>query len=282
MRGSTAIRKACDELDGLPGNVEADTVAHCGPSLKGEFCRTLTVVDFATGWTANASCRNNAFANLSKAEAAIEGRLPFRIRSYDHDNGSESVNHDMIAWLQERDIEQTRSRPYRKNDQATVESRNNHIVRRHAFYYRYTIDELDLPDELWELVDVKANLSAPSKKPVGRSSTRDGRPRRVYDAPRTPWQRLREFDEADRAAGGQGFILPGRKEEIERTIASTNPAELVRRIHAIQDRLEELAAPRTARLARRVGPDMAYSDRTLARLAGAEPEDDETPQANKD
>lgn len=136
LRNSIAIRKAGDELDGLPGNVEADTVAHCGPSARGEFCRTLTVVDIATGWTENASCRNNAFVNFSKAEKTIEGRMPFRIRPYDTDNGSEFINRDLIAWLQERDIEQTRSRPYRKNDQATVESRNNHIVRRHAFHYR--------------------------------------------------------------------------------------------------------------------------------------------------
>ena len=154
LRNSIAIRKAGDELDGLPGNVEADTVAHCGPSARGEFCRTLTVVDIATGWTENASCRNNAFVNFSKAEETIEGRMPFRIRPYDTDNGSEFINRDLIAWLQERDIEQTRSRPYRKNDQATVESRNNHIVRRHAFHYRYTVDELGLLNELWELVFV--------------------------------------------------------------------------------------------------------------------------------
>lgn len=66
LRNSITIRKASDELDGLPGNVEADTVAHCGPSLKGEFCRTLTVVDFATGWTENASARNNAYRNLPR------------------------------------------------------------------------------------------------------------------------------------------------------------------------------------------------------------------------
>ena len=282
LRNPITIRKAGDELDGLPGNVEADTVAHCGPSVRGEFRRTLTVVDIATGWTENASCRNNAFANLSRAEETIEGRLPFRIRSYDTDNGSEFINRGLIAWLQERDIEQTRSRPYRKNDQATVESRNNHVVRRHAFYYRYTIDELDLLNELWELARVKVNLFTPSRKPVGGTSTRDGRPRRVYDALRTPWERLKEFDERDRAAGGPGFILPGRREEIERIIATTNPAELVRRIHAVQDRLEALAAPRTARLARRVGPDMAYLNKTLARIAGVEPEDDETPQADED
>ena len=99
LRNSITIRKAGDELDGLPGNVEADTVAHCGPSLKGEFCRTLTVVDFATGWTENASARNNAYRNLSKAEAVIEERLPFAIRSYDNDNGSEVIKLDFISHL---------------------------------------------------------------------------------------------------------------------------------------------------------------------------------------
>ena len=208
----------------------------------------------------------------------IEERLPFAIRSYDNDNGSEFINAEFIAHLQALDVEQTRSRPYRKNDQATVESRNNHIVRRHAFYYRYTVEELDLLNELWELVRIKANLFTPSKKPVGRSSTRDGRPRRVYDRPMTPWERLKRFDREDRDNGGSGFILPGRREQIEETIAATNPAELVRRIHDIQDRLEAMAAPRTRRLEKRIGPDMAYLDRTLARITGVTPENhNETP-----
>lgn len=270
LRNSITIRKAGDELDGLPGNVEADTVAHCGPSLKGEFCRTLTVVDFATGWTENASARNNAYRNLSKAEAVIEERLPFAIRSYDNDNGSEFINLDFISHLQAIDVEQTRSRPYRKNDQATVESRNNHIVRRHAFCYRYEPAELDLLNELWELVRIKANLFTPSKKPVGRASTRDGRPKRVYDQPVTPWERLKRFDDKDRAKGGPGFIKPGRRERIERLIAETNPAELVRRIHAIQDELEQATMPRTKRLERKLGPDMAYLNKTLARITGAD------------
>lgn len=127
-------------------------------------------------------------------------------------------------------------------------------------------------------MSVKVNLFTPSKKPVGRSSTRDGRPRRVYDQPTTPWERLKRFDEQDRADGGTGFILPERRDQIERLIAETNPAELVRRIHAIQDQLEDMAAPRTRRLEKRVGPDMAYLDRTLAKIAGVRPEDhNETP-----
>lgn len=122
------------------------------------------------------------------------------------------------------------------------------------------------------------NLFTPSRKPVGRTSTRDGSPRRVYDQPMPPWERLKRFDERDRADGSTGFILPGRREQFERLIAETNPAELVRRIHSIQDRLEDMAPPRTRRLEKRLGPDMAYLDRTLARITGVQPgQTDNTP-----
>lgn len=106
------------------------------------------MVDFVTGWTENASARNNAYRNLSMAEAMIKERLSFRIRSYDSDNGSEFINADFISHPQELNVRQTRNRPYRKNDQATVESRNNHVVRRHAFHYRYEPPELDLFNDL--------------------------------------------------------------------------------------------------------------------------------------
>ena len=37
LRNSIKIRKAGDEIADEPGFFEKDTVAHCGPSLKGEF-----------------------------------------------------------------------------------------------------------------------------------------------------------------------------------------------------------------------------------------------------
>jgi hypothetical protein len=51
--------------------------------------------------------------------------------------GGEFINHDVAGWWQARDIAQTRSRPYQKNDQAHVESKNNHVVGKHAFSWRY-------------------------------------------------------------------------------------------------------------------------------------------------
>lgn len=267
LRNSITIRKASDELDGLPGNVEADTVAHCGPSLKGEFCRTLTVVDFATGWTENASARNNAYRNLSQAEAMIEQRLPFTIRSYDNDNGSEFINTDFITHLQQLDIQQTRSRPYRKNDQATVESRNNHVVRKFAFYWRYdTEEQRDLPDRLWAKTYLLLNLFTPTRKPARIEQGRDGRRRTVYDRPRTPWARVLEYDAASRADGGRGYVDDATRTRIENLIASTNPARLGREIAAIQDELERLSRERTEGMARRQGLDMGYLGKAIERM----------------
>lgn len=63
--------------------------------------------------------------------------FPFPLLVFDSDNGSEFINHDVAEWLQERDIAQTRSRPEKKNDRATVESKNNNVVSKRAFYWRY-------------------------------------------------------------------------------------------------------------------------------------------------
>lgn len=86
-----------------------------------------------------------------------------------------------------KDIEQTRSRPYRKNGQATVESRNNHVVRKFAFHWRYDAPEqLDLLNRLWEKTYLLLNLFTPTRKPIHVEQGRDGRRKTVYDQPRTP------------------------------------------------------------------------------------------------
>jgi len=49
LRNSITIRTCADEAPEVPGVIEADTVAHCGPTLIGEFVRTLTMTDIVTG-----------------------------------------------------------------------------------------------------------------------------------------------------------------------------------------------------------------------------------------
>jgi transposase InsO family protein len=85
--------------------------------------------------------------------------------------GSEFINHEVANWLQSKDIRQTRSRPYQKNDQAHVESKNNHVVRKHAFYWRYdTLEELELLNRQRRLVSLRLNFFTPTKKAVGHTA----------------------------------------------------------------------------------------------------------------
>lgn len=80
------------------------------------------------------------------------------------------------------------SRPYKNNDQATVESENNHLVRKYGFYYRYdTKNERVVLNRLWKLVNDRLNYLTPTKKPVRYGSDRNGCRTRLYHRPKTRW-----------------------------------------------------------------------------------------------
>lgn len=257
LRNSISIRTCSDEAPQTPGVVEADTVAHCGPTLVGEFVRTLTMTDLVTGWTENCSIRNNASKWITAGVEELQQWFPFEMTVFDSDCGSEFINHEVAGWLQARDIEQTRSRPYQKDDQAHVESKNNHVVRKHAFYWRYdTADELELLGRLWRLTSLRLNFFTPTKKPVGHTTTADGRRNRIYDHPKTPWQRLQ-------ASG----VLEGQQlDAVAARVEGINPADLTRQINAIQMQLLDLAKDKTETLAAARHVDLEALQPSINRL----------------
>lgn len=232
LRNSITVRKAGDEVEDAPGFFEGDTVAHCGPTLKGEFCRTLNLTDMHTGWVFTRSTRNNAHVHILAGLTLATETIPFEVTGLDFDNGSEFINHDVIGWAAGRKIFFTRSRPYKKNDQATIESKNNHLVRRYAFYWRYeNADALMVLNRLWPVVNDRLNYFTPTKKPIDWNTDRVGRRTRVYDKPRTPFQRLLDA----------GVLSPDQERELLEYRDSLNPAELARRIQSLQDRLVAIA-----------------------------------------
>jgi IS30 family transposase len=113
-----------------PGFFEGDTVAHCGPTLKGEFARTLNLTDMHIGWVFTRTVRNNARTHILGALKAGVREIPYEVTGLDFDNGSEFLNRPVIKWAAQMEIFFTRSRPYK----------NNHLVRRYGFYYRYDTD----------------------------------------------------------------------------------------------------------------------------------------------
>ena len=233
------IRKAGDEVEVEPGFFEGDTVAHCGPTLKGEFARTLNLTDLHTGWVFTRTVRNNAQVHiLGVLQTGVE-EIPFEVTGLDFDNGSEFLNKVVIKWAADLEIFFSRSRPYKKNDQATIESKNNHLVRKYGFYYRYdTSEERAVLNRLWRLVNDRLNYLTPTKKPVGFDSDRNGRRTRLYDKPRTPLDRLL----------AAGVLAPAQAGELTAYRDTLNPASIGRQIADLQAVLLKLAKDKTEQL----------------------------------
>ena len=236
LRSSIPTRTSMDAPLTMPGFLELDTVAHCGHTLKGEFLRTLTGTDPVSGWTMLRTIRNNAYVHVHAGLEWMVGHTPVPVAGVDFDNGSEFMNWGVIAWADKKQIPVTRGRPYQHNDNAHVEQRNGDWVRRHAFRYRYETDaELNLLNELWALVMARKNHLLPCVKAVGWTHTTAGRKKRVYDKPRTPYQRLLDA----------GVLDNKTRTRLEREHTKLNPARITRRINQVQQQLIELASART-------------------------------------
>jgi hypothetical protein len=239
LRSSITIRKATDEVEAAPGFFEGDTVAHCGPTLKGEFARTVNLTDMHIGWVFTRTVRNNAHTHILSALKAGVDEIPYEVTGLDFDNGTEFLNKAVIKWAAQMEIFFTRSRPYKKNDQATIESKNNHLVRKYGFYYRYdTTDERAVLNRLWKLVNDRLNYLTPTIKPIGYGCGRDGQRRRLYDKPMTPLDRLL----------AARVLSPAQESDLLTYRESLNPAAIGRQIADLQANLLRLAKDKTEQL----------------------------------
>ena len=175
------------------GFLEADSVAHCGGSLAGNFIWSLTYTDLASCWTEGRAVWNKGSAGVLEQTKAVEQALPFPILGFDFDNGSEWLNWSLIHYLQVRPqpVRVTRSRPYHKDDNAHVEQKNWMWPRQLLGYGR-------LEDERW-LGPINAlytqawgplhNFFLPSMKLVKKWRVGSRWVRR-HDRPQTAYQRL--------------------------------------------------------------------------------------------
>lgn len=186
------------------GHLEADTVAHCGDTTAGDFIHSLTVTDPASGWTENRAVWNKGAAGVLEQFADPEKALPFALRSFHSDNGTEFLNWALHRHLHERNVPFTRSRADRKNDNAHVEQKNWTHVRQLFGHDRLEHPELvahmnDIYRNEWRLLQ---NHFLPNAKLIAKEKL-GSKYRRRYEKPKTPYQRLLESPELSEAAKAQ-------------------------------------------------------------------------------
>ena len=175
------------------GFLEADSVAHCGSSLAGDFVWSLTYTCLGSGWTEGRAVWNKGAHGVVEQTKDVENHLPFALLGMDFDNGSEWLNWHLVRYLQERvaPVKLTRSRPYHKDDNAHVEQKNWMWPRQVLGYTRLEKPEaVPLINRLYkETWGPLQNFFLPSAKLVGKH--REGsRWVRRHDRPQTAYQRL--------------------------------------------------------------------------------------------
>lgn len=221
-----------------PGYLEIDLVSHSGASAAGEFLHTLDAVDIHTGWVERQAVRGNGQHGILQALTTIAQHLPFAVRGVDSENGSEFINGQLVAFCQERGIQFTRSRPYKKDDNAHVEQKNWTHVRKLVGWDRYDTPEAQCAlNALYAELRCFQNLFQPSMKLL-RKERRGSRLLRRYDQPQTPFERVRACAAAEAAPVAA----------LERLFRHTDPLVLAQRIATHLDRVASLRsrAPQAA------------------------------------
>ncbi len=219
-----------------PGYLEIDLVSHSGASAVGEFLHSLDCVDIATCWVERKAVMGKSALGILNAVTEIEHQLPFPLKGIDSDNGSEFINNHLLAFCQQRPagrtIQFTRSRPYKKDDNAHIEQKNWTHVRKLMGWDRYdSAKALEAANRLYEELRIFQNLFQPSMKL--RCKIRKGsRLIRRYDTPRTPFERVVESRKGD----------PKKLAALTHMLKTTDPFELSTRIDQQLQRIYKLAS----------------------------------------
>lgn len=184
-----------------PGFLESDTVHHCGTSLAGQYAITLDTVDIASGWNEVRATWGIGHTGIVNQVKDIESSLPFKLLGFDSDCGKEFINHDLIKYLTGREnnpVQFTRSRPYKKNDNAHIEQKNWTHVRQWLGYYRLDNPKVvPLMNDLYKNeFNLLHNFFLPSVKLIAK--TRVGsKTIKKHDVSKTPYHRLLESEHID-------------------------------------------------------------------------------------
>jgi len=200
-----------------PGHLEIDCVLHCGESVSGRYAETVNMLDIYTHWNEKRMIVNKTQGKVVATLHLSRSCFPFLVKSVDFDNRREFVNWMMHGYCKKNHISFTRSRPYRKNDQAHIEGKNYQSVRKITGYGRIVNEEIvtvfnDVYENEHRLL---TNFFYPTLKL--KSKRRKGsKMHKIYEQAKTPYQRVLE----------SANIAQDVKDNLEAQYHSLNPMKL--------------------------------------------------------
>lgn len=229
-----------------PGFVEIDYVEHNGGMSSGLFVITGTYTDIFSGWTARAAGLGKNLESVRGIDRVVHSRIFHPVVHYHPDN-DKTILRVLFDKMKDDNNKQgkppfalSRSRPYKKNDNAHVEQKNDDKVRKLVGYWRYhTEEELKLLNLLYDKADMLDNFFTPSAKLMEKIRDDKGRViRRVHDKPKTPYQRLMEYKP----------ISEKTKQKLKHIYNSVDMIELRQEINKILHKLYEIQLMRSRKI----------------------------------
>lgn len=208
-----------------------DLVAHCGEVNRGSYVNSLVLTDIASGWIECAPLVVRESNLVVDTLERIRQGLPFALQALDVDNGSEFVNESLIQYCLSHGIELTRSRPYRKNDQAWIEQKNGAVVRKLLGYRRFQgIAAAQAITRLYGASRLFVNFFQPSFK-LAEKHREGAQVSKRYHPPQTPCERLLQAESLPEAA----------KAKLREVASALDPLKLLEEMRAVQAYLVALA-----------------------------------------
>ncbi len=241
------MRTFADWNEPLPGSMQMDLVAHCGNANRGSFVHSLVLTDIATGWTKAAPIVVREGNLVVETLERVRAGLVFPLMALDVDNGSEFVNNRLIEYCLAHGIELTRSRPYRKNDQAWIEQKNGAVVRKLLGYPRFEgLAAARAITRLYRASRLFVNFFQPSFKLAEKH--RDGaKVTKRYHPPLTPCERLLQAESTRMDV----------RIKLSEIAAELDPLKLLEEMRAVQAYLAALADGELPPPATSEPPDLA-------------------------
>lgn len=191
--------RAKPDPQGLPGHIRVDTI-HQGDLERIKGIYHINVVDEVTQWETVISVGKISEAHMIPALQELFGQIPFVIRGFHSDNGSEYVNHPALRLLNSLLIRFTRSRPRHSNDNGLVETKNGWVVRKNLGYsYIPPRNVSDLNDFYREVFNLYINFHRPCLFPVTITDAK-GKIKKTYPYREvmTPYEKLKSLPGADK------------------------------------------------------------------------------------
>ena len=215
-----------------PGFSEIDLVAHCGDNAAGIFISTLNTSDIATGWFEAEPIMGKAQERVLNGLQEIGKRMPCPWLGIDSDNGSEFINRQLYEYCQKKNITFTRSRPYKKNDNAHIEQKNYTTVRQVLGYQRFDTDTIfELMLKLYRgPLRLYINFFQPSVKCIEKKRI-GSKIKKIYDTAKTPCERVQAHSK----------IPQETKEKLQFLFQTLDPFKLREEIDNLVKEIQKLA-----------------------------------------